>query len=331
MPRVTQKQVAHAAGVSQGLVSLLLRGQEGLAISAETRERVLATARRLGYMPDRAAQMLRLGRTWTIACAVPDITNPFYPALERGVHDVATRSGYDVIAINTDGTAAGEQQLLDWCRRRRVDGLVGVFFTLSAADLAATGIAVVRIEARPKEASAFPVDSLFVSNERAAAEMTSYLLSRGHTAIAMISPPDGPGPDRLAGYTATMRAAGQAPWIEHATAFSEAEGEAAADRLLGKGARPSAIFAANDLLAAGCMRAIRARGLGIPRDIAVAGFDNIPLTHLFCPPLTTIDQFQHNLGKTAATMLLERVTADDRERLGQVREMPFELVRRKSV
>ena len=330
--RTTQKDVAVAAAVSQALVSLVLGGHLA-GVPEETRLRVTQAATRLGYVPNRLAQMLRSRRTWTIACVVPDITNPFYPLLERGVQEVAVAAGYDVIAINTDGLAERERRFLDWCRQGRVDGVVGVFFTLRLADLAAVveaGIAVARIESRGQRPGDIPVDSLFVDNNMAAAEVTRFLIGRGHRAIAMVSGAGGPRRDRVEGYRAAMRAAGLPEWVETTEAFTETAGAQVATKLMQMPERPTAIFAANDLLAAGAMIVLREAGLDVPRDMAVVGFDDIQLARLVSPALTTVRQFQHTLGRTAAEMVLERLTTLGLGAPGRVREMPYELIERQS-
>lgn len=331
--RITQKEVATAARVSQALVSIVLGRQPDRGVPDETRARVLQAAHELGYVPNRSAQMLRLRRTWTIACVVPDITNPFYPLLERGVQEVALAAGYDVIAINTDSQPEREQRFLEWGRQGRVDGVVGVFFSLRLADLMTlvdNGVAVVRIEPRCKQGGEHAVDSLFVDNCRAAKDVTRYLIERGHRRIAMLAAVGGPRRDRVEGYCAAMQAAGLPQRIEDTDAFTEDAGASAATRMMQQPDWPSAIFAANDLLAAGAMMALREHGLSLPDDMAVVGFDDIQLARLLTPALTTVRQFQHALGRVAAEMVLDRLTTLGMTAPGRVREMPYELVRRRS-
>ncbi len=331
--RVTQSSIAGTLGVSQALVSMVLSGRRLDSISADTKTRILETARKAGYVPDRAAQMLRSRRTLTIACVIPDITNPFYPALERGVQEMALAAGYDVLAVNTDGAAEREERLIEWCRQGRVDGLVGVFFSLRPADLEPleeAGTPAVCIGWRAVPTSAAMIDSLFTDNRRAATEATHYLVGRGHRRIVMFGAEGGPGPERIAGYAAAMRDAGLSPQVDIGNGFTEEVGHALMVCRLQTAQRPSAVFAANDLMAAGAILALREAGLDTPGDLAVMGFDDIQLARLLTPALTTVNQFQREVGREAASMLLERLTEPDAYRAGRSREMPFELVRRQS-
>src|SRR5579871_2588375 len=132
--RATQMDIAQRVGVSQATVSMVLGGAPPSSISAETYERVVGAARELGYVPNRSAQALRTSRTKTIAVVVPDISNPFYPSLLRGVQSVADRARYDVMTVNTDGNAEHETRFLRWALEGRIDGVVGIFFTINSKD-----------------------------------------------------------------------------------------------------------------------------------------------------------------------------------------------------
>lgn len=329
--RTTQKDVAARAGVSQAMVSMALSGS-GAAIPEDTRRRIGAAAAELGYAPNRFARALRTSRTMTLACIVPDITNPFYPSLIRGIQSVAEAQGYDVLAVNTDGDPGRERHLLDWSRQGRVDGVVGVFWTLRAADFAPLlrgGVPVVRIESTRKGAGALPLDDIFVDSRAASLAMTRYLLGRGHRRVAMIAGRGGPQGARVEGCRAALAEAGIAPDVVLDEAFNEEGGLRAARALLGRDPRPTAIFAANDLMAIGAMQAIRESGLDVPGDVAVAGFDDIAAARLVSPGLTTVAQFQGEVGARAAEALLARLRGEAPE-AGTAREMPFRLIERGS-
>jgi LacI family transcriptional regulator len=330
--RATQRDVARLAGVSQASVSMVLSGGTTPSISADTWERITQAAQELGYAPNRFAQALRTNRTMTVACIVPDITNPFYPTLMRGIQSVTDRLGYDVIAVNTDGLPERERHFLDWSRQGRVDGVIGVFFTLRAKDfrpLIDAGVPVIRIESSKKKGGDIAIDDIFVDSYAAASAVTETLIGAGHRRIAMIAGRGGPQAVRVEGYRAALTEAGGTPLIIIDEEFNEFGGMRAAATVLASGYDPTAIFAANDLMAIGVMQALRERGIGIPSQIAVAGFDDISAARLVTPPLTTVAQFQGDMGVKAAQLLMERLRGS-KPSAGTALEMPFRLIQRES-
>lgn len=332
--RPTQADVARRANVSQALVSYVLNDTSPVSVPAETRQRILDAMTELGYVPNLTARSLRTNKTYTIAGIIPDITNPFYPAFERGIQDVADRQGYDLIMYNTDGTAEKEQKCLNSLRQGRVDGVIAVLFHLSARDLfplLEMNIAVVRFEATPKRAGAYPLDNLYVDNVAAAHTAVSYLIKQGHSCIGMIAGQQGPADYRVQGYYQALRDHGL-PLDEaliQRGAFAEAGGYQSMQALLQLSPRPTAVFAANDLMAMGALLALREATLQVPDDVAVMGFDDIPTAKLVHPPLTTVTQFQQQLGRRAAEMLFERLDGHTAE-AGRCEEMPYSLIIRES-
>src|SRR5262245_20167086 len=201
--RPTQADVARLANVSQTTVSLVLNNEQIASVPPETRQRIREAMETLGYVPDHLARSLRTRKTYTIAGIIPDITNPFYPAFERGIQDIADRHGYDLMMYNTDGSAAKEQRILRSIRQGRVDGVVAVLFHLNDRDLVpllGMGIAGVRLEATPKRAGAAPLDDLYVDNIGAAQRAVAYLIDKGHRRIGMLTGERGPGANRVLGY-----------------------------------------------------------------------------------------------------------------------------------
>jgi LacI family transcriptional regulator len=330
----TQADVARRAGVSQATVSYVLNNNTVIAVPDETRRRIQDAIRDLGYIPDRAARSLRTRKTYTLAGVIPDITNPFYPAFERGIQDLADQHGYDLIMYNTDGSAEKELKSLRSVQQGRVDGLIAVLFHLNARDLMPLldmNIAVVRLEATFKPAGPAPIDNLCVDNIAAARRAVEYLIDKGHQRIGMLTGERGPGANRLLGYQQAL-AARRIPLEDElirSSDFNVAGGYVGMRELLGLAQRPAAVFAANDLMAMGAMQAIRAAGLRIPQDVAVVGFDNIPAAELVTPALTTVNQFQEQLGRRAAQLLLERFDGLGPEG-GRSEELPAELVVRES-
>ena len=336
MKRPTQADVARLASVSQATVSYVLNDNSVISVPEVTRRRILDAVEELGYVPNGTARSLRTQRTYTIAAVIPDITNPFYPAFERGVQEVAENGGYDLIVYNTGGIAEKEQRCVRSLQQGRVDGVVAVFFHLKAADLRPLlerNVALVRLEAVKKGVSSLdlPLDNLYVDNVAASRTAVEHLIGRGHERIGMIAGQGGPRQARVRGYREALDA-NRIPVDETLIRdgeFSEDGGHSAMRSLLDDPNPPTAVFAASDVMAMGALVAIREAGLDVPGDVAVVGFDDIPVARLISPRLTTVAQFQENLGVRAAEMLLERL---DGSATGQGRseEMPYELIVRES-
>ncbi|MFN3330929.1 MAG: LacI family DNA-binding transcriptional regulator [Caldilinea sp.] len=332
--RVTQADVARLAGVSQAMVSYVLNESKSVSVPDETRRRILDAMEELGYAPNRAARSLRTSRTFTIGCIIPDIANPFYPAFVRGIQDVVDHNNYDLVLYNTDGLATRERKAIRSLLHGRVDGVIGVFFHSNAHDLTALlehEVAVVRLEATAKRTGELPLDNIYVDNISAARHAVSYLVQRGYMRIAMLTNEPGPGQPRVVGYRMALAEAGRnAPdaYVQIG-AFTVEGGAESMQRLLKLTPRPDAVFAANDLMAIGAMMACKAHGLRVPQDIAVMGFDDIPTDQIVSPSLTTVSQFQQNLGRKSAELLFERIEGKTPP-TGRNIEMPFEIVVRES-
>lgn len=329
----TQYDVAKAAGVSQTTVSLVLSNPETSAVPEETRQKVFDAVRALSYIPNSAARMLRTSRTRTLACIIPMITNPFYPAFVSGVQEMAEKHGYEVIVYNTHSSQERETRYLQSVQEGRVDGVIGVFFYIHARDLVPLfekNIPVVRMEVRSRSGGQWPLDNIYVDNASASFAAVSYLVDKGHKAIAMITGPAGPRNARREGYLRALQS--QTPMLDPQVVevdnYTEVGGYQGMQQLLRSDA-PSAVFAANDLMAIGAMKAIRDAGLRIPKDIAVVGFDDIPAAQLVTPALTTIHQDQEGIGRRAAELLIERLEGKSPEE-GRGVEMPFSLIQRES-
>lgn len=331
----TQQDVARLAGVSRTTVSYVLNDNASIAIPPETRQRILDAAAQLSYAPNRAAQSLRTQKTLTISGIIEDITNPFHPAFERGIQDVAEQFGYDLIMYNTDGDANKERKALQSVLEGRADGVVGSFYHMRVEDfmpLLQRGIPVARLNgADAKAETEYPLDTLLLDNVAAAQIAVEHLIERGHSMIAILAGMNPPREGRLRGYRQALKKY-NLPFDERfveANNFTVEEGKRAMGVLLSRMPRPTAVFAASDLLAMGAMITIRQVGLRIPQDIAVVGFDDIFAAELVTPPLTTVAQFQDQLGRRAAQMLFERLSAAYTGN-GRHEVMPFELIIRES-
>jgi LacI family transcriptional regulator len=332
----TQGDVARLARVSQTAVSYVLSNKPAVNLSDETRQRILAAAQELGYVPNSAARALRTRKSMTIANIIPDITNPFYPWFERGIQDAIESEGYDLIVFNTDGLREKEQRALRFARQGRVDGLIMTPFHLSPADfspLADSGIAAVVLGRTELDWSSSEIDNISIDNVAAARTAVDHLLDKGHLRVAMIAGIRGTPPRerRVEGYREAL-AAHNMPVVEQlirAGEFTEAGGYEGAKELLRLSPRPTAIFAANDLMAIGALQALREEGIAVPGEIAIVGFDDISAASLVHPSLTTIAQFPYELGRRAADLLFDRLSGR-RTGPGDHVEMPFELIVRES-
>lgn len=328
----TQKDVATKAGVSQAAVSNALNPSSVLNIPSQTKERIKKVAHELNYKPNRFAKALRTNRTQTLACIIPDITNPFYPALVKGVQRACEAADYDVVTLNTDGSKDRELHYIELAKQGRYDGLVGVFFNLSSShfeELAERNIPVVRLESSARAQAQQFFDSLYVDDDSAFEEITQLLIDKGHTDICMISGKGGPQHLRVSGYKKALADAGIKPFVQLEEEFNENGGEMALQKLLSKRHAPSAIVAANDLMAIGCMRVIKKLGLSIPDQIAVTGFDNIPAAELVTPALTTIDRFQEDSAVKATKLIIGRLNKQVIGQ-GQTIKQPYRIIRRNS-
>jgi LacI family transcriptional regulator len=331
----TQFDVARLAGVSQTTVSLVLNNPETTSVPLDTREKVQDAIRSLGYMPNNAARVLRTSRTYTLACVIPMITNPFYPTFVSGIQAEAEACGYEVITYNTRNSKEKEFQIIQHLQQGRVDGVVGVFFHAHVRDLEPLfekNIPVARLEVRKRTAGALPLDNLYVDNAAAAREATTYLVHRGCRRVAMVTGFLGPREARREGYLQALNEAGPGyqPLIAEVNQYDEIGGAEGMRQLMqDPGLCPDGIFAANDLMAIGAIKAAREAGLRVPEDIAVVGFDDIPAAALVTPALTTVRQFQLEMGQKAARLVLERLNGEVPQE-GRVIEMPYELVVRES-
>ncbi len=330
--RPTQRDIAIATGMSQTAVSLALNDVESSTVSREARARILRAAEKMGYVPNRMARNLQSTRTHTLACVVPDLTNPAYPALIRGFQSAAEAAGYDTMIFDTDGTLEREKRALHWLAQGHVDGVMAVFFHVNeAAVLKAvrTGMPVVQMESQTYRPSKI-IDKVYINNAAAVQAMTQLLLGKGHQRIVMLSCHKGPGAERERGFREAMRGAGFPARIIEAEDFTQAAGERAITTALAAGSQFSAVLAANDLLAIGAMAALRVSGKRIPEDVALAGFDDIPAAQLLHPALTTVRRDEQDIGRFVAELLVARLGGSDSDLPGRGFEMTYQLITRES-
>jgi LacI family transcriptional regulator len=334
--RPTQEDVAKLAGVSQTVVSQILNNND-ISVSDNTRQRVIDAINQLGYVPNKSAQSLRSQKTRTIACVIPDITNPYYPAFQRGIQKVTTEHNFDLFVYDTEETEENEIRCLNAIQSAGVDGAILVLFHHQIDDLVPLsnqGINLVVLASSFLDIQNSEIDIIYNRNEEIAKVATNFLIDRGHAKIGMIAGLDETPPRKFReiGYISAMEES-HLPlnqMLIQGGDFTEKGGYEAMKIILGMEELPTAIFAANDLMALGAMAAIREAGLIIPDDIALIGIDDIPASKLVHPTLTTINQHQEKGGMVAAEMLIDRI---DGAYTGPSRvvEGVFELIIRESV
>jgi DNA-binding LacI/PurR family transcriptional regulator len=308
------KQIARMANVSLGTVSHVLN--DSARVREPLRKRVLEAVEALGYQPSQLARGLRRDKTEMIGMIIPDVTNPFFPAVVRGAEDVAFSQGYRLILCNTDNDHAKELAHLKALRTFLPAGLLVIPSTFS--DIAAqtesyrkAGTAVVCVDRLPRHWSG---DSVTVANEEGAYRATRFLIEMKHRQIAMIA-----GPlhltnarERLNGFKRAMQEAAipvPPDYIQEAT-FDKQGGFQKSMILLRMLPRPTAFFVGNDMIALGVLLAIREMGLRCPQDVSVIGFDNLDFAETTSPSLSSVHQSGYQLGATAARIVLDRVSGD---------------------
>jgi DNA-binding LacI/PurR family transcriptional regulator len=310
----TIKQIAKLAGVSVGTVSNVLN--ELSSVREPARQRVLAAIDSLGYQPSQLGRALRKDKSNIIVMIVPDITNPFFPGVVRGAEDVAFQNGYRLVLCNSDNTYAKESAYMRELRTYRPSGLIIVPADLSQGEDEArayvkAGSAVVYVDRIPPR---WRGDAVTSAHESGAYEATRHLISLGHKRIATITGPmrGTSAVERLAGFKRAMKEARLPfpPEYVQEAEFNRSSGQEKASYLLGLRTRPTAIFAANDLIAMGAMKAAREAGLCCPDDISIFGFDNLEMDDGTMPSLSTVDQSTSELGVRAAQIVINRVAGD---------------------
>jgi LacI family transcriptional regulator len=308
----TLKDVAERAGVHPGTASRALNPETRTLVNAETAQRVLQAAADLGYTPNPFARSLKTKHSYAIGVLIPDMTNPFFPPIVRGVEDRLAESGYTVFVGNTDNEAARERVQLQKMRDRQVDGLIVATAevkhkALSDAMSAGTPIVLVNRTLAGKRIFSVSVDD--AAGVHLAVE---HLLGLGHKHIAHVAGPQklSTGRNRHAGYVEAMSAAGlrvDPDLVTFADAFTEEAGIVAFRQLLRTRKKITAVVAGNDLIALGGYDVLPERKLKCPEDISIVGFNDMRFVDKVTPPLTTVRVPQYELGRLAADLLLERL------------------------
>jgi LacI family transcriptional regulator len=310
---VTIRDVAARAGVSPTTVSHVINATRPVSLGVQAR--VEAAMAELGFQPNALARSLRRKRTHTVGLIVPDSANPFFAEIGRGIEDTSFANGYSVMLCNSDGDPGRELLYMDLLAQKQVDGILLVP-TGNQVQLAATlrtrNLPVVVID---RDVPGDPLDRAHIDNVAGGYLATRHLLDLGHRIIGYIGGPPhlSPAPDRSAGYRHALEEAGILvdPQLVAGGNFRDEGGYDGAAALLALPLRPTAIFAGNDLMAIGALAAACERGVQVPEELSVVGFDDIHLARYLNPPLTTVAQPKYELGVIAAELLIARLAQPD--------------------
>jgi LacI family transcriptional regulator, galactose operon repressor len=316
---VTLKDVAVLAGVHPATASRALNDETRLLVRRETAERVIAAADSLGYRPNTVARSLRTRRSHTVGVLIPDLTNPLFPPIVRGIEDRLAAEGYVALIGNTDSDLDRERLVFERMRARHVDGFVCATAHLSSpvlAEAAEAGMPVVLVN---RHAEGYGMHCVSVDNERGIAMAVEHLAGLGHRRIGHIAGPQdvSTGLSRYQGFLTAMSAHGltvDPALVVYARAYSLEEGDRCCRELIAAGSGCTAIAAANDMLAVGCYAALEAAGLSCPRDISVVGFNDMPFIDRLRPPLTSVSFPHYQVGAEAGRLILEQIAASAEDR-----------------
>jgi LacI family transcriptional regulator len=330
--RATLFDVARLVGVSIQTVSAVINGKPG--ISEPTRVRVRQAVDKLNYHPNILASSLRARKSFTIGVIVPSITNPYFPEFVRGVEDVAHQHGFSLFLCNSDNQSDKELAYLQLLRRHAIAGFIDACYMENSrcretlVDLIEHGVPVVVLGNLRIHPKTVVVDS---KNRQGGYAAVAHLVELGHRRIGVIKPPPTiVGLDRLSGFQIGFHDHGlpilDQYWVDGG--FDVSHGEAGIRCLLRLPNPPTAVIAANDLVAIGAATALRQMGKRVPEDISIIGYDNIRMAELYDPALTTIAQPVYEMGATAMRAIVRRIA--DRSLSGAKRDFSPRLIIRAS-
>ncbi|SDM29902.1 LacI family DNA-binding transcriptional regulator [Halarsenatibacter silvermanii] len=335
---ITIKDIAEKSGVSVTTVSRVLNDKPD--VKDATRAKVLKVIKESNYRPNGMARSLVINQTYSIGLIIPDINNPYFPEVARGVEDQAQDSSYSVIFSSTDNKLKREKEVIDLMLQKSVDGLI-VSLSLANKDilkrLEDKKIPVVQLDRKIPD-SRYP--AVMVDNKKSAYKAVQFLIDEGYKRIAHITGDlqTVPGRERKNGYRKAILANNfsfNQDMIFEGD-FSKRAGYDALKKITEKGSLPEAIFAANDMMAIGVLEACRQKGIKVPEDIVLVGHDNISISNLVYPALTTMAQPKYKLGRKASELLIELIEIKqekgslDRDNLFNDQILETQLVKRGS-
>ncbi len=328
----TINDVAKLAGVSTTTVSHFINGTR--YVSDDLRERVENAIAELGYRPNSLARGLRRGESKTIGLIVPDNSNPFFAEILRSIENIGYANGYSVILCNSDSDIDKEIAYTDLLFAKQVDGIVFITTNNSCDHLQQLSNAGIPIIVIDRDIPLIGTDVLLVDNFQGGYAATQYLIGLGHRNIACITGPSRltPSAERVNGYKKALADAGipENPEWMIAGDFQFQGGESGIEQLLALTERPTAVFACNDMMALGVMRGLRKAKLSVPRDISLIGFDDISLTSVVSPALTSVAQPIQEISRLAFELLIDRIQKKNTECEEKRIVLPTQLVIRES-
>ena len=323
------RDVAHLAGVSTATVSRVLNNHQH--ISEDTRSKVISAIEQLDYQLNRVARRLRMERTQILGLIISDIANPFFTSVVRGIEDVAYENEYSLLLCNSDEHPAKEELYIRVLMGEKVAGVI-----ISPTDENSTAAKAliesrIPVVAMDRRLCHLDVDTVIVDNVQGAYDAVAHLIRLGHCRIALIGGPVQitTARERQEGYEKALQDYGLPvdETLVRVGDFKQDSGYCTAGELLALDDPPTAIFAANNLMTLGALNAIHEKGLNIPRDVAIVGFDDMPWAPSLDPPLTTISQPTYDMGRTTADLLLKKIADNNRENV-EIKLHPTLIVRR---
>lgn len=328
--RPTIRDVARLAGVSHQTVSRVINKREN--VSPETQERVEAAIHKLGYSPSAIARSMAHGRTHTLACISPNLTDYTFASIIEGAEQEARQYGFFLLSSSAQDAEGFCSLINELVGHRRVDGMMVINPYVDRRyenEVIPVNFPTVYVGAAAREAG---ISSVCLDDELVAYDATKHLLELGHRTIAMVTGPleEDCTRDRNLGYQRALEEAGLKYNLRLVTEgdWSASSGQAALVYFIEQGLRPTAIFAQNDRMALGVLRAARDLNLDIPKQLAVIGVDDMPLSSYFDPPLTTMKQDTMQIGREAARLMIQ--TIEDAHFEPQHIRLPGQLIIRNS-